>query len=216
MNKEQLLNALKEARGNAKKRKFPQTVELIMNFKGLNLKSPDHQVDFYMSIKHPWKNTKVCGLVAAELTDNSKAALDNTITSEEFAKFDGNKKDIKKIAREYDYFVAQANLMPQVAKTFGRFFGPLNKMPNPKAGCVVPPNANLEQVKDRLNKTIRVFVKTIPMFQLGVGKEESKDEDIAEDVLAIYNQIIHHLPAEQQNVKSVYVKLTMGKPVKVE
>jgi len=216
MNKEQLLKALKEARGNSKKRNFPQTIELIMNFKGLNLKSPDHQVDFYMSIKHPWKDTKVCGLVAAELTDSSKAALNHTIKSDEFAKYDGKKKEIKQIARQYDYFVAQANLMPKVAKTFGRFFGPINKMPNPKAGCVVPPNANLEQVKERLNKTVRIYVKTIPMFQVGVGKESSKDEDIAEDVMAIYKQVVHHMPAEQQNVKSIYVKMTMGKPVKVE
>ena len=216
MNKEQLLKALKEARGNAKKRNFAQTVELIVNFKGLNLKSVDHQVDFYMSIKHPWKDTKICGLVAAELNDSSKATFDNTIPAQEFAKYDGKKKEIKQIARQYDYFVAQANLMPQVAKTFGRFFGPINKMPSPKAGCVVPGNANLEQVKERLNKMIRVNVKTFPMLQIGIGKEESKDEDMAEDVMAIYKQVIHHMPAEQQNVKSIYVKMTMGKPVRVE
>tara|TARA_Y100000310_G_scaffold58160_1_gene53424 strand:- start:1413 stop:2060 length:648 start_codon:yes stop_codon:yes gene_type:complete len=215
MKKDEIIKALQEARKNAKKRNFSQTIELIIGFKGLDLKKPDHQLDFYMQVKHPWKETKVCGLVAEELLESSKKALDNTIFAEEFLKYK-EKKVIKKLAREYDFFVAQANLMPKVAQTFGRYFGPINKMPNPKSGCVVPPNANLEALKARLNRTIRIFVKIIPLLQLGVAKEESKDEDIADDILAIYDQTVHHLPAEQQNVKSVYVKLTMGKAVKIQ
>lgn len=215
MNKENIVKAIQEARKESKKRNFSQTIELIVNFRMLNLKNPEHQQDFYMSLKHPWRKPKICGIVGGELADQSKKFFDKTITAEEFPLYK-EKKAVKKLAREYDFFVAQASLMPQVAQVFGRYFGPINKMPNPKAGQVVPPNANLDVVAKKLRNTIRVLVKSIPMYQIGVGKETSKDEEIAEDVLSIYDQLAHHLPAEQQSIKSMYVKLTMGKPVKVE
>jgi len=215
MDKKQIIESLKKAREGAKKRNFSQTVELIIGFKGLNLKNPEQQMDFFVPIKHPWKQLKICGLVGPELLEQSKKVFDKTILADDFEKFK-DKKLIKKLARDYDFFVAQANLMPQVATTFGRFFGPLGKMPNPKAGCIVPPNANLEAVKQRLNKMIAIKVKTIPVLQLGMGKEASKDEEMAEDIMAIYDQVIHHLPAENQNIKSVYVKMTMGKAVRIE
>ncbi len=215
MNKKDVIESLKKARKDAKKRNFSQTVELVINFRGLNLKNSDQQLDFYLPIKHPWKKMKICGFVGAELLEQSKKAFDKTIFSDEFQKYK-DPKVIKKLAREYDYFVAQANLMPQVATAFGRFLGPVGKMPNPKAGCIVPPNANLETVKQKLNNMISIKVKTIPLYQLGMGKEESKDDEIAEDIMSIYDQVIHHLPGEKQNIKSVYVKLTMGKSIKVE
>lgn len=215
MNKQSIIKALQEARANAKKRKFSQTVELIVNFKLLNLKNPEHQQDFFLQLKHPWKKVKICGLVDGELIDQSKKHFDKTITKEEFVKYK-DKKEVKKLAREYDFFVAQAGVMPQVAQTFGRYFGPINKMPNPKAGQVVPPNANLEIIKKKLQTTIRVLIKSVPLYQIGIGKEEGKDEEIAEDILNIHDQLARHLPAEQQNIRSMYVKLTMGKPVKVE
>jgi len=216
MDKETIIKSLKKARENAKKRNFSQTFELIMNFKGLNLKNPEQQIDFYTILKHPFRSVKICGLVGEELLDNSKNTFDDTIFSEEWDKFKGNKKDIKILARKYDYFVGQANLMPKIATIFGRYFGPLGKMPNPKAGCVVPPSANLEVIKAKLNKQIQIKVKSIPVLQIPIGKEAGKDEEIAEDIYSIYDQVVHKLPGESQNIKSIYVKLTMGKPVKVE
>jgi len=215
MDKKDIIKALKEAREGSKKRNFSETVELVISFKNLDLKKPDQQLDFYMNIKHPWKELKVCGLVGEELIDSSKKVLYKTLTEADFESYKKDKKKIKTLARECDIFVAQANLMPKVAATFGRYFGPLNKMPNPKAGCVVPPNANLEAVKEKLNKQISIKVKTTPVLQMGIGKDSFKDEDMAEDVMAIYDQIVHRLPAEVQNIKSMYVKLTMGKSVRL-
>jgi len=215
LDKNSFLNALQEARKKAGKRNFSQTIELIISFKGINLKNADHQIDFFMQLKHPWKKLKFCGFVGAELVDQSKKVFDRTILVDDFGKYK-NKREIKTLARENDIFIAQANLMPQVAAVFGRYLGPLGKMPNPKAGCVVPSNANLDALKDRISKMVNIKVKTVPVLQLGMGKEESKDEDIAEDALLIYDQLIHRLPGEVQNIKSMFFKLTMGGTARIK
>ena len=42
-----------------------------------------------------------------------------------------------------------------------------------------------------------------------------KDEDIADNAYNVYEQLIHHLPNEKHNIKSVFLKLTMGKSARV-
>ncbi len=215
MKKEYFAQAIAELK-KAPKRKFTQSYELILNLKGLNLKKPEEHVEFWMALPHAkGKQTKVAALVGPELAEQAKEACDFVIVHDDFTKYAGDKKAIKKVAAEYDYFIAQANLMADVAKTFGRVFGPRGRMPNPKAGCVVPPNANLAQLTEKLRNTVRISAKVQPSIKLLIGKEDMKDEDVAANAVAIYTNLIHHLPQEANNVKSVLLKLTMSSPIKI-
>jgi len=216
MDKNKILTALKKAKESSTKRNFNQTVDLIVTLKDLDLKKPDHQVDLFLSLHHSnGKEIKVCGLVGPELKDSAEKDLDFSVNVDKFPNYAKDKKLIKKLSQDYDFFVAQATLMPKVAQTFGRVLGPKNKMPNPKSGCVVPPNANLAQVKTKLQNMIRIFVKTSMQYQVAVGKEDMKDEEIVDNVLTIYDQLIHHLPNEIHNIKSLFLKLTMGPSIKI-
>jgi len=215
MDKETIAKAIKELREGNAKRKFPQTVDLVVNLKELNLKKPDEQVDVYVTLPAGiGKQRTVCGLVGPELADDSKTEFDHTLTLGDFDKL--TKKDIKKLTESYDFFVAQANIMPKVAAAFGRVFGPRNKMPNPKAGCVVPPKANLTQVKERLASTIRLKAKTAMIVQGPVGREDMSDEDLIENIMHTYTTLVHGLIKEENNVKDVSIKFTMSKPVQVQ
>ena len=89
-------------------------------------------------------------------------------------------------------------------------------MPNPKAGCVVPPKANLKPLVEKLHKTIKVSTKKVPMVQVTIGKEDMKDEEVAENILALYKNVVAHLPNEANNVKQIFLKLTMSKPVELK
>ena len=215
MEKQELQSALAKAKDISDKRNFKQSFDLIINLKGLDPKKPEHQVDTFITLPHSrGKKIKICGLVGAELNEQAKSVFDNAIQSDNFDKYK-DKKEIKKLANEYDFFVAQANIMPKVATVFGRVFGPRGKMPNPKAGNVVPPNANLKPLHEKLQRTIRATTKSAPLIQCGVGTEDMKSEDIVENAMTVYNTILHILPNEKHNIKDIYVKLTMGKPVKV-
>ena len=152
---------------DSKKRNFKQTIDLIINLKQLDLKKPEHQVEFFLQMPNgKGKLSKVCALVGPELGDQAKKTMDNVVMVSEFDKYQKDKRLTKKLATNNDFFVAQANIMPKVATAFGRVLGPKGKMPNPKAGCIVPPNANLKQVYDKLQKTVKVSgtPQSIPFF----------------------------------------------------
>lgn len=214
MNKETFLKAIKQL--DAGNRKFKQSYELIINLRDLDLKKPDNHVDLFTRLPNGrGKKIKVCALVGGELSEQAKKNCDHVVMQRDFAKFEGDKKAIKKLARDYDYFIAQANLMGKVAKTFGRVFGPRNKMPNPKAGCVVPPNANLETVMEKLRDMVRLTAKTQASIKAHVGTQDQSEEQVAANMASAYTAAARALPHEANNIKSVIIKLTMSKPVRV-
>ncbi|MFT4313221.1 MAG: 50S ribosomal protein L1, partial [Candidatus Woesearchaeota archaeon] len=84
------------------------------------------------------------------------------------------------------------------------------------AGCVVPPKANLGNLKEQLQNTVRVKTKNSLVLQMRVGTEEMSIEDVSENIQLLYDSIVHHLPKEENNVDSAYVKKTMSKAVKIQ
>ena len=105
--------------------------------------------------------------------------------------------------------------MAKVAASFGKVLGTKGKMPNPKIGCVVLPNANLEPVVKRLSSTVRLVAKKGMNLQCVVGKENQPDNEIIENILAVYQAVLKSVPNETQNIKNILIKTTMGKPVRV-
>jgi|TARA_B100001971_G_C18242208_1_gene571665 large subunit ribosomal protein L1 len=215
MDKQLILTKLKELKEKSKKRKFSQSIDLIVNLQQLDLKKPENKIDLFIPLPHDkGKKPKICGLVDNELVKESRENLDHTITKEEFRTLDN--EQIKKLSREFDLFIAQANIMADVAKTFGRIFGPKGKMPNPKAGCVVPGNVSLKPLKERLEKSVRLQTKNEVIVKTLVGKEDMGDEELADNILTLYNSLLSSLPQEKNNIREVLIKLTMGAPIKVE
>ncbi len=215
MDKEQILSALAKAKDISGKRNFNQSFDLIINLTGLDVKKQEHQVDSFITLPHSkGKKAKVCALIGPELEEQAKSVCDSFILSDAFDRYK-DKKEIKKLAANFDFFIAQANIMPKVATAFGRVLGPRGKMPNPKSGSVVPPNANLKPLYEKLQKTVRATTKSAPLIQCGIGKENMDLNDIAENALTVYNSLLQVLPNEKHNIKGIYVKLTMGMPVKV-
>jgi len=203
------LNKLKE-----KKRNFTQSVDIIVNLDKIDIKKQDQKVDFFHILSNGiGKEKKVCALVDQELVEDAKKYCDFVIHQKEF---DSYKDQIKKLANEYDFFIAQANIMTKVAAAFGTILGPKGKMPNPKAGCVVPPKADLKSLVNDLRKKVRLQVKNDPVIRCIIGRENLGDEKLAQNVLEIYNSLLEKLPKGKENVKNVMIKLTMTKPIKLE
>ena len=212
MKKEDIQKAIEELKKQPKK-KFSQTYDLIINLKNIVVKQ--NPLDFFVTLHYSkGKKMKVAAFVDQLLFDNATTNCDLVISDKNFEQYKDPKK-LKKLAEEYDYFIAQANLMPSVAATFGKVLGTRGKMPNPKLGCVVPGNANLEPLVKKLNSTVRLIAKKATNLQCVAGKEDQDDNQIIDNILTIYQAILKNVPNETQNIKNIYLKFTMGKPVKI-
>jgi large subunit ribosomal protein L1 len=213
MDEKSVTKALTELRKIVKKRKFSQTIDLIVAFKDIDMAKVPKLEQYVALPSGLGKDTKICALVGNESEEGAKSA-DRVILSSDFDKFK-EKREIKKLAREYDYFVAQADMMPRVAQSFGRYFGPVNRMPNPKAGCVVPPRSNISNLVGRLRNTVHLVANKIPMFQVPVGIETQNDAELTKNILAVMNSVENVLPNGRNNIGKIYIKSTMSKAVKV-
>jgi large subunit ribosomal protein L1 len=88
-------------------------------------------------------------------------------------------------------------------------------MPSPKLGMVITEKTNLQNLYDRLQNTVHIQTKKNQVLQLPVGSEENDDEVLANNIKAIHEALLSNLPTQQNNIKNMGVKLTMGKLVEV-
>lgn len=201
-----LKKAIEELR-KQEKRKFDQSIDLIINLRKFDIKK--YQINNYVQLPHKIKEKKICGLI------ESKTDVIDTINKAGFALYK-DKKSIKKLVKKYDFFVASASLMPSVATTFGRILGPAGKMPSQKLGILINENENsIKELVNKVNSVIRIQTKE-PSIKAVIGKEKMNDEEIIENIKAVYTAVLNELPNKKDNIKSVMIKFTMGKPIKVE
>lgn len=202
----ELEQALKELRKNDKL-KFNQTVDLIVNLKGIDLRK--ESINAIVSMPHLIKEKKVCAFLT------KKSDLVTSITSADFARYK-DKKELKKLVKSFDFFMAAAPLMPSVATVFGKVLGPTGKMPSPQLGIVMQENdSNIKQELTKISRALKIRAKE-PSIKFSAAKESMSDKDIMENITAAYNAIVAVLPTKKENIRSVMVKFTMTKPIKVE
>ena len=202
----ELKQALEELR-KEKKRKFDQTVDLIVNLKGVDIRKDN--ISFVAQLPHKVKEKKVCGFLT------QKNDLVQTITKAEFKKY-SDKHSVKALVDEFDFFIAHATLMPSVATTFGKVLGPAGKMPSPQLGIVTQetPEA-INPLLERISKSVKVRAKE-PSIKVSVGKESMDDKQIMDNLEAAYENIVNALPTKRENIKNVSVKFTMSKPRRID
>lgn len=212
----EFLKKIEELRKINKKRNFVQTAEVQISLKGLDLNKVENRIEELIVLPHGiGKKRKICAFVGPERYEEAKKIFDKVILIDEFSQYD--KKKAKKLREEYDFFVAQANIMPQVAKTFGRFLGPLGKMPSPKLGQLFPPKGGkLEDLYNKLQNSIVVSVKKTPLIYAPFGNEEMDNNKLAENLETIWNSVIQKLPNKEGNIKNAYIKFTMSKAIKIK
>jgi len=214
MDKKKVLDAVKLAREFSKQRNFSQTFDIIINLKDLNPKKADENIDLFTTLPNSkGKQVRICALVDKDLTEKAKI-FDQVISESEFINYQ-KPKEIKQLTEQYDFFIAQATIMTNIAKTFGKVLGARGKMPNPKAGCIITPASDLEQLKLRLQKTVRLKTKNESIIKVPVGKEDMQDEQVAENIISIYNSLTHSLPKEEENIRNLFVKLAMSPAVRL-
>ncbi|AIF68882.1 50S ribosomal protein L1 [Palaeococcus pacificus DY20341] len=211
--RQKLAEAVKEAKARAKPRNFTQTVEVAVNLKDVDLKKPENRFKLEVMLPHGrGKEVKIAVIADGAVAEAAKKLGLDVISGEKLEELSSNSREARKLARKYDFFIAAAPLMPKIGRYLGRFLGPRNKMP-----VVVPPTmTNLEPIVNKLKKTVRIQLKNNPVIHAPIGMEDMDDDKLAENMEAVITAILNKLERGENQVKSVYVKTTMGPAVKVE
>jgi large subunit ribosomal protein L1 len=208
-----ILTAVKEAKDKSEKRKFNQSVELILKLQDIDMKSTEGKIQEVVELPYALeKPNKICVIASGELALKArKGNADHVIERTELEGLAGKKQELRKIANEYDFFIAEAPLMPLVGKTLGSVLGPRGKMPMP-----VPPSADIASLIAKHRKTIVLRLRSQPILQNRIGMENMKDEEIAENIQAVLRVLEGKLKKGMKNIKFAYIKTAMGTPVKVK
>jgi len=208
MNESDVLKALVEVR-KAPKRKFTQSIDIIANLQNIDFKNTANRID--LKIVLPAGRGKALKIGVFGDTDflNKAKTADLKITDKEIRK---TPKEMRKIAEGMDFFIAQTTLMVEIGKGWGKFLSTRGKMPQP-----MPPGVDPTAMIMRLKNTIALRSKgnTPQSFSCAVGTENMKDEEIAKNVVAVYNALMEKLPSKENNIKAFLIKTTMGPSVKL-
>jgi len=200
-----------EALGKATERKFTETVELSVNLKDLDLTVPKNRLEDEVPLpKGRGKTVKVAVFGSPELCQKMRGVADLVVPANELDEFAKDKKNVKKVVSDIDFFLAEAPLMPTIGKRLGVVLGPRGKMPRP-----VPPGSDPTNLVHALKRSIRIRSKGNRTFHAPVGTRAMSPEEIAQNVDAVLTRIMGKLERGRTNIESVYVKTTMGPAVRL-
>ena len=208
--KENLLEAIAEALSNAPKRKFKQSVDMIVVFRDVDPRTPEGRIREVVFLPYPpKKHVRVCVVADGDMALKAKEVADRVITKEELQELQGNKKAAKKIAEFCDWVLVKVDLMPLAGRTLGPALGPRGKAPVP-----VPPNADIKAFVERYRSAVRIRTKDQPQVMCRIGTEDMAPEQIAENAMKVLQTLEGKLKNPQHNIARVIIKTTMGPTTK--
>ncbi len=205
----QFTEVVKEAKAATKERKFKQAIELIVNFKDVDVKK-GFAINEVVQLPKTSSPATVCVIATGDMGIKAKAAnADIVIGTTELDKFAANKRESRKFINKYDFFLADTQVMPIVGKTLGQLLGPRGKMPTP-----VPFDADISAFLARFRSSIKIRTRASLSIACKIGDESMDDADLAVNAHAIVSAVEKKLPNGEKNIKRIMIKTTMGKPTK--
>jgi large subunit ribosomal protein L1 len=204
---ERIKNGIAKALEEKGKRKFEQSLEMIVNFRAIDFSKPENRLNINLALpKGKGKPNKVV-VIGSELTvhEAKKAGAEATVSADQIESF--SKKEVKKLAKDH-LFLVEPKFIGMVAKNWAKILGPRGKNPIPIPGDV-------KKMIDgtRNNVQVQTKGKYLPTVQAPIGTEKMEIEDAMANARTIFDAVTKKIPTG--NVRSVYFKLSMGKPQKV-
>lgn len=209
----ELNTAIEKMKEQSPSRKFIESIDIAINLKDINLQDPAKRFQMDIQLPHPLpKEVKVCVVAeGTQFVEAESAGVARVIAKEELENISRDSKLAKRLSKQYDFFLASAPLMPLIGRSLGKFLGPRGKMPKP-----VPPNAPIAPLIENYQSTIQVRLRQFPVIHARIATADMSSNAIAENVLSVLRNIESKLEKGENNIKSIYIKTTMGPAIKVK
>ena len=205
-----------------KVRKFDESLDIIINLRDLDIKNPQNRINLEFLLPNPifkFENQNCCIITDGDQLTEVKQKGYNSADKQFLEDLNKKDKKLKKnFVKRYDSFVCRADMMRDVARVLGRFLGQAGKMPKPqpKGYGIVQPNVKVDDITSNFERRVIVATKKAPIVQAVFGKKSIDNEKNLENLVGIVHFIESQLPNGPGNIKSIYLKTSMGKPYKVE
>ena len=202
---------IEDALKSDKERKFVETVEVAINLRDVDLQNPQKRINAEVALPHGrGRPARVAVFAQGEMAVISKKIVDTVLGPEQIDELSENKREARKLADKFDFFVAETGLMATIGKSLGVVLGPRGKMPRP-----IPPQAEIERIIKSLTNLVPVRSKDRPTFHVPFGNVSMSQEQLAENLETILKRVESNLDRGTDNIASIWVKTTMGKAVRL-
>ena len=212
-----VLECITEMRGKTKARKFKQTVELQVALKDYD---PQKDKRFAGTVKLPnipRPNMKICLIADQKHQDEAKAlgygmegSSIEVTTLDNLKKFNKDKKLIKKWAKKFYLLLATDALVKKIPVVLGPILNRIGRFPAP-----VTHQEPLDKKLDDVKSSVKWQLKKVTNMNVAVANEEMTDEEVRQNIVMSLNFLSSLLKKGWHNIKSINIKTTMGKSVKI-
>merc|ERR1712243_352896 len=193
-----------------KKRKFTETVELQVALKNYDPQK-DKRFSGTVKLRHiPRPKMRVCILGDAQHCDEAKANEVPCMDAEALKKLNENKKLVKKLAKKYDAFLASDSLIKQIPRILGPGLNKVGKFPT-----MITHSDNMVLKVEELKATIKFQMKKVLCLNVAVGNVKMAEDELIFNIHLAINFLVSLLKKHWQNVRSLYIKSTMGPSIRL-
>jgi large subunit ribosomal protein L10Ae len=193
-----------------KQRKFKETVELQVGLKDYDTQK-DKRFAGTVRLPHiPRPKLKICLIGDAKHIEESKGLDIDVIDLEGLKKFNKEKKPIKKWAKNYHILLATDALVKKIPTVLGPVLNKIGMFPQ-----VVTHQEPLRQKVDDARASIKFQLKKVTCMAVAVGNEDLTEDQLRQNILMAINFLVSLLKKGWQNLRTIHIKTTMGKPYKL-
>lgn len=192
------------------KRNFVETVELQIGLKNYD---PQRDKRFSGAVRLPncpRPRMAICVLGDEKHCDEAKAAGLPFRSVEDLKKLNKGKKEVKKLAQEFDAFLASDSVIKQIPRLLGPGLNKAGKFPTP-----ISHGDDLKAKCEELKGTIKFQLKKVLCLGVAIGHVSMTEDEIVANTMMSINFLVSLLKKNWQNVRSLFIKSTMGKPIRV-
>ena len=209
---ENINNAIKEAIENAPERKFVESMDIQFTIKDVDLKNPTNRIKEEVRLPSGrGREVRIAMFAAGEAATRAREAGIHVITPPEIEELGGNKGRAKKIGNQFDFFLSEVPHMGLIGRYLGTVLGPRGKMPRP-----VPPTLDPAVIATGLKTTVVVKSGDKMTFHSTIGTVGQSQEELLANAMEVYNRVIGRLERGVGNIRSLFIKTTMGPSTQVE
>ncbi len=209
---EKISEAIKSAIESAPERKFVESVDIAFTIRDVDLKNPNNRIQEEIRLPSGrGRDVKIAMFAASDAAQKAKAAGIHVIDPAEIEELGKNKNGAKKLANSFDFFLSEVPHMGPIGRWLGVVLGPRGKMPRP-----VPPVVDPAAIAAGLKSTVIVKSRDKITFQASFGTRAQSHEELLKNAMEVYNRVTSKLERGIGNIRSLYIKTTMGPASRIE